>query len=134
MKVLLLVVILLGFLWSVPASREKIKDVLRPVGVALEPAVQWALNPTRRAGVRREQDFILREIENDRQMGRGFPDARDFEAWVARRVDALNDGRDPWGQPYHLEVTRQTVTVISSGPDRARGTADDVRASRTFGR
>ncbi|SRR5512138_2792451 len=134
MKWLLVILIVIGFAWSVPAGRERIQSALRPAGERLGPVLDWALNPTRRAGVRRETDFILRAIENERQMGRGFPDPNGFHEWVGSSVDALNDGLDPWGQPYYLEVSRQTVTVGSAGPDRTRGTGDDVRASRTFGR
>ncbi|HEU5208130.1 MAG TPA: hypothetical protein VFU06_01860 [Longimicrobiales bacterium] len=134
MKWLLVILIVLGFAWSVPAGRERIRDVLQPVGEQLEPVLNWALDPMRRAGARRELDFILRAIENERQMGRPFPNPATFHEWVGSSVDALNDGLDPWGQPYTLEVSRQTATVVSAGPDRTRGTADDVKASRSFGR
>lgn len=134
MKWLIVILILIGFAWSVPAGRERIEAVLEPVGEQLAPALDWALNPTRRAGVKRELDFILRAIENERQMGRPVPDPNTFHEWVGSSVDALNDGLDPWGQPYYLELSRATVTVVSAGPDRERGTDDDVRASRNFGR
>ena len=134
MKGLLVILILLGFAWSVPAGRERIQGVLQPVAERLDPVLDWALNPTRRAGVRRELDFIMRAIETHRQTGRGFPNPATFSEWVASSVDAVHDGLDPWGQPYTLEVSRETVTVISAGPDRVRGTADDVRVTRNFGR
>ncbi len=134
MKRLIVILILIGFAWSVPAGRERIRSALQPVGERLGPVLDWALNPTRRAGVKRELDFILRAIENERQMGRPLPDQNAFPAWVGSNVDALNDGLDPWGQPYYLELARTTFTVVSAGPDRMRGTGDDVKASRNFGR
>jgi len=33
---------------------------------------------------------------------------------------------DPWGQPYGLERTGDSVRVRSRGPDRVGGTADDI--------
>ena len=132
MKVLLVVLIVVGFAWTIPSARARIVDVLEPVGAALRPAVDWALNPTRRAGAAREAQFILREIENQRQMGRGYPSPRGFYDWVRANVESVEDGVDPWGEPYYLEMTRQHVIVGSPGPDRALGTEDDIRDAKSL--
>ena len=36
---------------------------------------------------------------------------------------------DPWGMPYEIECTGSTITVTSYGPDKTKGTSDDVRYS-----
>lgn len=130
MKKLLVVLIVIGFAWTIPAARERIQDVLAPIGEALRPAVDFALNPTRRAGTAREEQFILREIENQRQMGHGLPDPGAFHEWVMTHVESVEDGLDPWGQPFYLEVGRQHFVVGSAGPDRTVGTADDIRDTK----
>ncbi len=134
MKVLLIILIVVGFAWTIPPARERITDTLRPVGVALRPALDWALNPSRRAGAGREEQWIMREIENQRQMGRGLPEPRTFHDWVKRHVESVDDGLDPWGQPYYLEIDRQNMAVGSAGPDRTPGTADDIRLRKSLRR
>ena len=66
------------------------------------------------------------EIENHRQRGRGYRSPRGFYDWVRANVESVEDGVDPWGEPYYLEMTRQHVIVGSPGPDRALGTEDDL--------
>jgi hypothetical protein len=132
MKYLLVILIVLGFAWTIPSARVRIQEALEPLGAALRPAVDWALNPTRRAGAAREAQFILREIENQRQMGRGYPAPGGFQDWVRTTVESVDDGLDPWGEPYYLEMTRQHVIVGSAGPDRAIGTADDIRDAQSI--
>lgn len=129
MKIVLIVLIVLGFAWSTDAGRERIQGVLRPVGEALTPLVDRALNPSRSQGAVREQQFILRELETQRQMGRALPNAGNFHEWVKRRVESVADGLDPWGQPYYLSSGRQGPIVGSPGPDRTPGTADDITTS-----
>jgi hypothetical protein len=34
---------------------------------------------------------------------------------------------DPWGTPYRMTPSGQGYAIISAGPDRVFGTADDVR-------
>ncbi|HTQ07107.1 MAG TPA: hypothetical protein VMI54_24790, partial [Polyangiaceae bacterium] len=34
---------------------------------------------------------------------------------------------DPWGQPFGISCTDEDVIVVSNGPDRKRGTKDDIQ-------
>ncbi len=36
--------------------------------------------------------------------------------------------RDPWGGAWVIECDGEDATVVSAGPDRQRGTSDDIRA------
>lgn len=131
MKIVLVVLIALGFAWSTEPGRERIQGVLRPVGAALTPLVDKVLNPSRSQGALREEQFILRELENQRQMGRTLPNAGNFHDWVKRRVESVADGLDPWGQPYYLASGRQGLIVGSPGPDRTAQTPDDITSTAT---
>lgn len=130
MKKLLVVLIVIGFAWTIPQARTRIQEALRPIGEALGPAMDVVLNPTRRAGTAREEQFIMREIENQRQMGRGLPDPGAFHEWVMAHVESVEDGLDPWGQPFYLEVSREYFVVGSAGPDRTIATDDDIRDTK----
>jgi hypothetical protein len=37
---------------------------------------------------------------------------------------------DPWGSVYQVEVTADSVAILSFGPDRTRGTDDDFKVAR----
>jgi hypothetical protein len=48
---------------------------------------------------------------------------------AAKAIDPASNANDPWGTPLKiLCVDDDDVVVISFGPDRREGTADDIRA------
>lgn len=44
-----------------------------------------------------------------------------------KQIDPGTGSNDPWGQAYTLTCTDDDVTVISAGPDKKKGTKDDIR-------
>lgn len=61
-------------------------------------------------------------------LGRGddsCPSVRDLiEGGI---LDRDNTGVDVWGGEWQLDCRQGDVTVISAGPDRTKGTSDDIR-------
>jgi general secretion pathway protein G len=47
-----------------------------------------------------------------------------------KELDSANSTDDPWQQPYILQCTDDDVVVASSGPDKKRGTPDDIRVPK----
>ncbi len=43
-----------------------------------------------------------------------------------KHLDPGQSTNDPWAQPYALVCSDDEVTVISSGPDKKKGTKDDI--------
>jgi general secretion pathway protein G len=43
-----------------------------------------------------------------------------------KHLDPGQSTNDPWAQPYTLVCSDDEITVISSGPDKKRGTKDDI--------
>ena len=43
-----------------------------------------------------------------------------------KHLDPGQNTNDPWGQPFLLNCSDEDVTVSSSGPDKKKGTKDDV--------
>lgn len=43
-----------------------------------------------------------------------------------KQLDSATNTNDPWGQPYTLTCTDDEIIVISSGPDKKKGTKDDI--------
>lgn len=44
-----------------------------------------------------------------------------------KHLDPGQNNNDPWGQPYVLQCPEDDVVVTSSGPDKKKGTKDDIR-------
>lgn len=133
LKLLLIIVVLLGFAWAYPPTRTKMAHAAAPAIEKLGPVGKVIAKPVQRYTADNEVAFILDFIEMEKQSARDLPDDRTFMAWMKRkRVQLKNGGNDPWGKPYFLERTRGTITVGSFGPDREKSTADDIRKSIPF--
>jgi general secretion pathway protein G len=48
-----------------------------------------------------------------------------------KQLDPGANTNDPWGQAYQLSCTDGDVTITSSGPDKKKGTKDDIRVPKT---
>ena len=47
-----------------------------------------------------------------------------------KQLDPAANTNDPWGQPYAITCNDGDVTVASIGPDKKKGTKDDVRVPK----
>jgi len=43
-----------------------------------------------------------------------------------KQLDTGTNTNDPWGQAYNLNCSDDEVTVSSTGPDKKKGTKDDI--------
>jgi len=43
-----------------------------------------------------------------------------------KQLDSGQNTNDPWGQAYNLNCSDDEVTVMSNGPDKKKGTKDDI--------
>jgi general secretion pathway protein G len=48
-----------------------------------------------------------------------------------KHLDPGQSNNDPWGQAYALQCTDDEVIVTSSGPDKKKGSKDDIRVPET---
>jgi general secretion pathway protein G len=56
--------------------------------------------------------------------GSGCPTVNELKA--ERELYSGFSGRDPWGSPYELRCFDEEIICTSAGPDRRRGTEDDI--------
>jgi len=49
-----------------------------------------------------------------------------------KHIDSAANTDDPWGEPYVLTCTDDDVIVMSMGPDKKKGTADDIRVPKNL--
>jgi general secretion pathway protein G len=43
-----------------------------------------------------------------------------------KHLDPGQNTNDPWGQAYNLSCSDDDVTIVSAGPDKKKGTKDDI--------
>ena len=48
-------------------------------------------------------------------------------------LDKGTNTSDPWNQPFAIQCTEDDVIVTSTGPDKKKGTADDISVPKTDG-
>lgn len=101
--------------------------VLNPtLRTRVEPHLGFALDPVYGWQVRGKVAEIARGLQSDLAAGRALPPERGFSDYLRRRYPGEDSHLDPWGTPYFLARARNGVQIGSAGPDRARGTQDDI--------
>ena len=81
--------------------------------------------------MRSELEPFRKALLNEDVTGWKFATSNDEVASVLRKA-GLDPGSivDPWGTPYHynfgIDYRNRTLNVVSAGPDKQLGTADDV--------
>lgn len=83
--------------------------------------------------VQTEVNNIARRIQQTSMMGDPVPTPETFAEFVHanfQQTEGVNRDQaiDFWGQPYVLTIDGAVARVISAGPDRKLGTADDIVA------
>ncbi len=117
-RVVLMIILGVSAALYFPDSRQAIIDRAMPV---LTPILTRAAN----SEMRRISDELLTYDQG----GRELPSRRLWLKW-------LNDNYpgelslDPWGKVYQYYPWADSLALISYGPDKERGTEDDVRLVR----
>ncbi|HEX7119159.1 MAG TPA: hypothetical protein VF212_10240 [Longimicrobiales bacterium] len=132
-KLIILLLIFAAASATVPELRQRVEPRVVPVWDSalrrLEPVLLWALAPVHRWAARNEAQSIARMLGSRYAASRRLPQANEFAAYLKREWRGGRNGLDPWGTPYYLVVTVDSITVASAGRDMERGTDDDIRAS-----
>ena len=117
---LLVLMLLLGVVtwFYFPETRSIMLDVAEPV---VTPIVRWSTTE--------EMSQVARNVlEHERLTGQ-LPSGSEWLGWLQYRYPSDDLRTDPWGTTYQLEVSRDSVWVLSFGPDRTRQTDDDFRVA-----
>ena len=117
MKLFLLLLVVIGAALYFPDSRAWVLDRAQPV-----------VNPMLTTATHSEMDRIVDDLRQYSRENFGrCPDARQFPVWLDDQYSG-GGGRDSWDTPYQLEDLRRDnrMQLRSWGPDRQRGTDDDI--------
>jgi hypothetical protein len=114
-KLLMLAIVALGVGLALPSTRPRI----------LNPVLDRINNEI----VPRKLETIAAQLDMLTQRGEDLPTGN-WEGWI--QAYTTQDPRDPWGNVYYLDRARDSYTLGSMGPDRTKGTADDLTVRRSF--
>lgn len=114
-KIIFAVAVLLGAALYFPQTRPVVVETFAPV---MNPVFTWQ--------TKGEMGRITRELETLQREGDYFPaPGEGFQNWMKRNF--LGRARsDAWGTDYTLRVWRDSVGVVSNGPDLEIETSDDI--------
>lgn len=121
-RLFLLVVLGLLTWYYFPETRAMLMDVAEPVVV---PVIRWSAEE--------EMAQVARNVVEHERLTGFVPAGREWLDWLDYRYSVEDMKRDPWGTIYQLEVSPDSVWILSFGPDRVRATEDDFRVAAPRG-
>jgi hypothetical protein len=128
-KYFVIFVMIFGAALGIPKTRALIMPHLTPIFDRLGPVGDRVSKPAKRWAARNEVGVLTRKLAEDFADHKELPTALEFPRWIKRNVKGGKGGLDPWGLPYYLVRSEHQITVGSGGPDRQRGSTDDIRIS-----
>ena len=135
-RILLVGLVLVLLVLSVPPLRQRAQPAIDRfyefVGWTMEGPLAPAVNPYRELEAQSTIGKVVREMVRDRTSGFIRPAGDEFEAYMARKLPD-ESFIDPWGTPYALRSDRDSVAVISAGPDLLYDTEDDISEKIRYG-
>ncbi len=115
----LMLLIILGIVAALyfPDSRRMI---IEEAMVLARPVLVWSAE--------REMDALSRAVRREARETYQLPQTRGWNSWLV--TNFTGDGAtDPWGKTYSYQAWADSFAIRSDGPDRERGTSDDLRVS-----
>lgn len=128
-RLILAFLILILVVLTVPSLRERAEPHIEEgrlwLGERLEGPMTPILTPYRRVKTQSYIDEATLRLIRDRNIGSPAPTAPEFREYLLRHDLNPLDG---WGAPLVLEQERDSLSIISPGPDMEYDTEDDIRS------
>ena len=117
-RLVLLIILALVTWYYFPETRAILLDVAEPVVL---PIVRW--------GIEEEMAQVARNAVDHERLTGQLPAGAAWLDWLEYRYSTEEARTDAWGSTYQLAVGKDSVWVLSYGPDRTRATDDDFSVS-----
>jgi hypothetical protein len=118
-RIVLVVLIAIAAILYFPSSRAVVVERAGPV-----------INPVLVMSTEREMNQIANALkEYQRENFERLPSQRQFGTWVEDKYSG-DGGLDAWGERYEYTLGRDALELRSYGPDRRRGSPDDIVVTR----
>jgi hypothetical protein len=119
MTKLFLMCVLAVVTWAYfPETRAMLLDLAEPIVL---PLARWS--------TQEEMAQVARNVVDQERLTGELPSGPAWLGWLKSRYASREATLDPWGSTYQLDASRDSVWVLSLGPDRTRDTADDFRVA-----
>lgn len=103
-----------------PETRAMLLEAAEPIAA---PIARWSTEE--------EMAQVARNVVDQERLTGVLPAGGAWLDWLRARYAAPEVTTDPWGSTYQLDVSKDSVWVVSFGPDRTRNTEDDFRVVTT---
>jgi hypothetical protein len=113
-RLLLLLLLALVTWYYFPETRAMLFDAAEPLVL---PIIRWSTEE--------EMEQVGRHVVDHERLTGRLPQGGEWLGWLEYRYLSADSKTDPWGSVYQLEVWRDSVGILSYGPDRVRMTEDD---------
>ncbi len=138
-KLVVALVIIAGLLSAFPDLRAKLAPRVEPImeraAELLDRPLRPFMTPLKRKYARDDVRKIVHDLRVDvTNRGQSPPRRAQFLNWVNANRLTDSEGIDPWGNPYDLLQTHDSLFVYSLGQDGEPGTEDDIRAGFPYRR
>lgn len=131
-KLLVALVIVAAALSASPYLRAKAAPRLAPLWTnvrgMLKKPLRPFVRPLQEQHANSEALEIMRALKDEVTRTARVPRPDDFLGWVKAHQLTDHNGLDPWGKPYEMLQSADTLYVVSLGPDTTLNTADDIKA------
>jgi hypothetical protein len=117
-RLVLLLILAVATWYYFPETRAMLLDVAEPVVL---PVVRW--------GIEDEMAQVARNVVDHERLTGQLPVGGAWLDWLRYRYSSDEARTDPWGSTYQVAATKDSVWVLSYGPDRTRDTDDDFSVS-----
>jgi hypothetical protein len=115
-KLLLLCVLAVLTWYYFPETRAMLMEAAEPVVV---PLARW--------GTEEEMAQVARNVVDQERLTGVLPSGPAWLDWLRYRYASPEATEDPWGSTYQLLASKDSVWILSYGPDQTRETEDDFR-------
>jgi hypothetical protein len=117
-RLALLLILALATWYYFPETRAILLDAAQPV---VQPLVRW--------GIEDEMAQVARNVVDHERLTGQLPAGGAWLEWLSYRYSSQETRTDPWGTTYQLSVGKDSIWILSYGPDRTRATEDDISVS-----
>lgn len=117
-RLLLLLLLALATWYYFPETRALLLQAAEPISL---PLTRWSTEE--------EMAQVARNVVDHERLTGVLPSGGSWLEWLKYRYAASEVTTDPWGSTYQLAATKDSVWVLSYGPDRTRATEDDFQVA-----
>ena len=96
-------------------------------------AVEPMATPVKRWSTQEEMERVAKHVVDHERLTGRVPTGQEWVEWLEFRYASPETTHDPWGSLYALQLSQDSVIVVSPGPDRVPRTEDDFHVSAPRG-